>query len=198
MTHYAKCRAAGRCISCPNEEKQHARCTECRERYRDRHKQQKEFGICPDCGNPNDNGKSRCDNCLGQKVELYAERKAAGQCPHCGSDKPIEPGKHCKRCRKINRKKDRAKNRKLRKQVIEAYGGKCTCCSETEEAFLCVDHVENDGHKHRRELFGTNACGSTRFYTWLRKQGFPKKGFQMLCANCNYAKARYGRCPHQN
>jgi hypothetical protein len=31
---------------------------------------------------------------------------------------------------------------------------------------------------------------------WLVKNKFPG-GFQVLCHNCNYAKARSGRCPHQ-
>ena len=96
--------------------------------------------------------------------------------------------------------KDRRKYRKLRAQVLEAYGGKCQCpsCDVTTPEFLQIDHVNDDGGEHRRQLFGSNKRGcSHRFYTWLRKNGFPKEGFQLLCANCNFAKGHYGKCPHQ-
>jgi hypothetical protein len=44
-------------------------------------------------------------------------------------------------------------------------------------------NVENDGAKHRR-LTGNGH----RLYGWLRKNGFPQEGFQLLCANCNWLK----------
>ena len=31
---------------------------------------------------------------------------------------------------------------------------------------------------------------------WIIKNNFPK-GFQILCHNCNSAKAVYGKCPHE-
>lgn len=81
----------------------------------------------------------------------------------------------------------------LRAQVIEAYGGQCACCGESEERFLTIDHVDGGGEKHRREV-----GGSAGLYSWLRKQGFPAQGFQLLCFNCNQVKAIYGQCPHQS
>jgi len=33
-------------------------------------------------------------------------------------------------------------------------------------------------------------------YSWLKKNNFPK-GFQVLCMNCNFAKGKLGKCPHQ-
>lgn len=84
--------------------------------------------------------------------------------------------------------------RKLRAEVIAAYGGKCACCDESTPEFLAIDHVNNDGAEHRR-LIG--ASGSTATYAWLRRNGFPQDGFQLLCHNCNNAKAFYGQCPHQ-
>ena len=151
-THYAKRRAEGRCISCPtfNPEPEYARCPTCRERYKERHSAYKQQRRCPDCGKPNLGGKSRCKDCLSRKVILYNERKTAGLCPHCGSDNPIALGKHCLKCRETNRRKDRRKYRKLRAQVIAAYGGACACCGENAPEFLQVDHINNDGAEHRR------------------------------------------------
>lgn len=85
----------------------------------------------------------------------------------------------------------RAKNKK---EAIAAYGGACTCCGERLEELLSIDHVYNDGAEHRRQSgVGTGAP----FYHWLKKQGFPKDRFQLLCFNCNCAKAFFGICPHQ-
>ena len=30
----------------------------------------------------------------------------------------------------------------------------------------------------------------------LKKLGYPKDGYQLLCHNCNCAKGWYGACPH--
>lgn len=89
----------------------------------------------------------------------------------------------------------------LRREVFSAYGGmKCNCCGETEETFLTLDHVNNDGAAHRRELTGrtgkvSGAPSST--YRWLKKNNYPS-GFQVLCMNCNFSKARNGGvCAHK-
>ena len=98
------------------------------------------------------------------------------------------------------RKRGREYWQKLRHEVIMAYGGyKCSCCGETEPRFLSVDHVFNDGAKHRRELGykGNGKGGSSRTLKWLKDHGFPS-GFQVLCMNCNFGKARNGGvCPHK-
>ena len=37
--------------------------------------------------------------------------------------------------------------RKLRQEVLDAYGGKCACCGEEQYEFLCIDHVNDDGNE---------------------------------------------------
>lgn len=83
-------------------------------------------------------------------------------------------------------------NRKLKDAAYAAYGGyRCACCGETTEAFLSLDHVNNDGADHRR------AVDRRKIYKWLALNGYPG-GFQVLCMNCNFGKARNGGiCPHQ-
>jgi len=71
--------------------------------------------------------------------------------------------------------KDRAKiiRRKIKLEVIEAYGGKCQCpggCDVTDPDFLTVDHVLGDGAKHRKE---SGLVGSA-IYSWLRRENFQK------------------------
>jgi hypothetical protein len=81
----------------------------------------------------------------------------------------------------------------LRREVIAAYGGTCACCDVAVSEFLQLDHVNGDGNKHRR-LIGKNG---TAILHWLKAKAFPKDGFRLLCANCNYSLGHYGYCPHQ-
>lgn len=84
---------------------------------------------------------------------------------------------------------------KIKTETLIKYGGKCKCCGENEIKFLAIDHINNDGAKQRKELKETRgATGS--FYYWLKKNNYPK-GYQVLCHNCNMAKAFYKICPHQ-
>lgn len=82
---------------------------------------------------------------------------------------------------------------KIKTDVFMAYGRKCACCGESIPLFLALDHIKNDGGKHRRET----GYITTQMYRLVRRLGFPKDTFQLLCANCNFAKGHYGMCPHQ-
>jgi hypothetical protein len=81
---------------------------------------------------------------------------------------------------------------RLRLEVVAAMGGRCRCCGETTPEFLAIDHVNGGGGKERRLLKNS----STGMYLRVKKLGYPKE-YQLLCHNCNCAKAWYGRCPHQ-
>jgi hypothetical protein len=90
-------------------------------------------------------------------------------------------------------------NQKIRKIVLEFYGGKppkCICCGESIIQFLSLDHKNNDGAEHRRSIgFGSGSRGYN-IYPWVIRNNFPEI-FQIMCYNCNFAKARYGKCPHK-
>ncbi len=79
-----------------------------------------------------------------------------------------------------------------RATVLQHYGGKCVCCGETEPKFLSLDHIKNNGGKHRKAIH----AGGSSFYHWVIKHDFPAD-LQLLCHNCNMAKGFYGQCPHQ-
>ena len=85
--------------------------------------------------------------------------------------------------------------RAKRALVLNAYGNKCVCCGETTNEFLAIDHIENNGSKHRKEVTGGNS--GNRFYGWIIRNNFPE-GLQILCHNCNMAKGFYGKCPHED
>lgn len=83
---------------------------------------------------------------------------------------------------------------RLRDQIFAAYGSECTCCGETEPLFLSIDHVNNDGYAHRK--LGIN--NTVSLFSMIRRLGFPKDDFQLLCMNCNHGKYRNkGVCPHK-
>jgi hypothetical protein len=87
-------------------------------------------------------------------------------------------------------------NARLRTQVIEAKGGKCECCGDSEPRFLTLDHVNGDGAAHRRQ-YGDNAGNSTQaIYRWVRDHPCDP-AFRLLCYNCNCGRGASGRCPHE-
>jgi hypothetical protein len=125
------------------------------------------------------------------------------RCPRCGIEKPIadfylRPGGErshhwCKICNNEHRK---ARFREDRRAALDHYGHgdpRCACCGEALFEFLALDHVNNDGGAHRRQLGVTGGAG---FYAWLRKTGYTYDGLVVACHNCNLARAMYGRCPH--
>jgi 5-methylcytosine-specific restriction endonuclease McrA len=85
------------------------------------------------------------------------------------------------------------RTRERRKMVLDRLGRKCACCGEDREEFLTIDHVNDDGGVHRREINRQN------FYQRLILDNFDTKyELQVLCWNCNLAKAKYGYCPHNH
>jgi len=106
--------------------------------------------------------------------------------------------KLCWKCRSLeNPEKYQARYpryyKKLKEETITAYGGKCQCCSEDNILFLTIDHINNDGHKDRK-----NIGGGYMLHRWLRKNNYPKDNYRILCFNCNCGRQlNNGICPHK-
>lgn len=79
---------------------------------------------------------------------------------------------------------------KLRGEWLTAFGGKCESCGESRRAFLCLDHKLDDGAKERRRIVGSNryGTGTVKILVRLKKLGWPKDRYQILCHNCNHVK----------
>jgi len=88
----------------------------------------------------------------------------------------------------------RDRHKRNRTIVIEAYGGKCTCCGESTPEFLAIDHINGRDKGPRGQ--GDNKLGF-QMYAWLIRNKFPKHNYRLHCSNCNNARAWFGICPHE-
>ncbi len=175
------------------------------ERCAERRKALIAAGMCALCGkDKHAEGRRICQKCydrdntpekLAKSAEktrgFYLKWKEKGVCRGCG-------GKHgeritktlCAVCAERYRKVGKQRARKQRQRVLDYYGRYCACCGESEEEFLAIDHINNDGKEHRDSI-------NVALYQWLIQHKFPS-GFQTLCYNCNMGKFRNGgTCPHK-
>ena len=83
----------------------------------------------------------------------------------------------------------RTKNR-ARYRAIDAYGGKCACCGETNVLFLCLDHIVP-----RSKLVVKPTSRGDLIARELRKDNYKDPNIQVLCYNCNSAKNNNADCP---
>lgn len=86
----------------------------------------------------------------------------------------------------------RLRNVRIRKEMISAYGGACSCCRERIPEFLTLDHILGGGDAHRRSSGGGN-----KMLMELRLKGWPKDDYRLLCMNCNWATRYKQPCPHE-
>jgi hypothetical protein len=88
--------------------------------------------------------------------------------------------------RKYLIQRSRFHNDNNRSEVLYWYSDglmRCNKCDEDHIEFLCVDHIDDTGVSHRKEM----GAGGDRIYKYLIKYKFPT-GYQVLCNNCNYSK----------
>lgn len=148
----------------------------------------KQAGLCPKCAQPWIGKTHYCDTCTVWQKERQRKRhqKFKGFCSRCLARSPNKESKYCAPCQvgsKIAGKKQRQKHRDA---VIKAYGGKCSCCCKSNHRVLQLDHINNDGKLHRKQV-------TTTMYKWAIKNNFPSM-LQLLCADCHMIKTIYGKC----
>ncbi len=82
---------------------------------------------------------------------------------------------------------------KLKKECIDAYGGKCSCCGESNVDMLTMDHKLNNGSEHRK----TFKSGGGAIHLIIKRENFPTDKYQCLCFNCNFSRyINKGICSH--
>lgn len=139
------------------------------------------------CNRESTLGFTSCEQCRLRSRERRKKRtKQPGRCSSCGTT--VERLSKCQKC--FVRTRQQLLSYKIR--VIEGYGGKCSCCGESEPLFLQLDHVNNNGVEERKKFHK-----STQLYLKAIREGFPSD-YQLLCANCNFGRSLNGGfCPHQ-
>lgn len=134
---------------------------------------------------------NRCDQA--KPVAEFPKRKDsrtgyAALCHECNRERV----KAWREGRNDRQEDDRARRLRWKLEALAHYGGRCTCCGETQHQFLTFDHVYGGGRQHRK----TEAY--TDMLRWLRANKFPPE-YQVLCWNCNAARHfNGGQCPHQD
>ena len=81
---------------------------------------------------------------------------------------------------------------KRRKDKLEIYrleGNVCLCCGIDDPIYFNIDHVDNDGHLERKKQNSGKITGN--ILTLAKYLKNPKR-YQILCANCNWAKHKNG------
>jgi len=150
----------------------------------------KEMGGCITCGKPPMLGTTTCQECAARAtrrtLERYESNKEKGICPFCGEN--LDDKFRCAACHKNHLKNGKARWHQQRLVVLQHYGGKCVCCEETTHEFLEIDHIGGGGAKHRKEV-------GSHMMEWIIKNDFPDD-LQVLCANCNRGRGKFGNCPH--
>lgn len=125
-------------------------------------------GLCTRCQKPNPTPEfSGCADCRSQMNAAQKQRYLSDTRKH------IDAGI--------------ARRRKLKEEVIQAYGGQCVCCREDYLPYLELDHVYGGGNKHRQEVPHWNLL------RLLKNENFPSY-IQLLCGNCHNAKSRGVPC----
>ena len=71
----------------------------------------------------------------------------------------------------------------IRKNALQAYGGKCVRCNFNDWRALQIDHINGGGAKERRD----SKIGAYKFYKQITENVDLDK-YQILCANCNWIK----------
>lgn len=132
--------------------------------------------------------KSRCRVCVSSvKAVHYTRTRAQQRDRRLKYQRDNRPKLYA-----YNSAWQRRRNASLRAEMLAVYGAACSCCGEREPIFLDLDHINNDGAAHRREV-GNGA----QVMLELKAQGWPRDRVQLLCCNCNQGKARNGGvCPH--
>lgn len=156
-------------------------------------------GLCIDCGEIQAYaGSVRCLECredLRARVQRRRfERVHAGRCTECNQQND-RSAQRCSRCLAKSRSMHRRVRGADRGFVLAALGGRCAClrpdcfhgeepCPVADDRVLTVDHVDNDGAKHKRMVLQTRDAW-TRYARAIRAKTFR---LQLLCPTCHHLK----------
>ena len=126
----------------------------------------------------------KCPGCKVVKArsEYYANKHSSdGFRSYC---KTCDRARNKAECLSKKRARKNRHNAATKQKIMEYYSGGsvvCARCGFSDVRALSIDHINNDGAQHRRQV------GSNNVYAWIVRNGFPD-GFQVLCMNCQFIK----------
>jgi len=131
---------------------------------------------------------NKCKNKY-NKNEVYRNNKIKSAIDY-GKKHPVDKREYLKQYYKDNKDKIilTSKENRIndRYEVLYWYSNglmKCELCGESHYEFLCIDHINDSGSNHRKEM----GEGGNKIYRYILNNNFPS-GYQVLCNNCNYLK----------
>lgn len=138
-----------------------------------------------------------------RRMATRRERNEKGLCAYCGVNPKLEDRIGCGDCSRRHSylagnfsrdRKDRTAlyRKRIRRKIIDKYGGCCACCGKRELLFLTIDHKDGKGFEDRKSYTGTS------WYMYLLRTDL-RTDLQVLCYNCNNGREMGGGiCPHHN
>jgi hypothetical protein len=173
-------------------------CRRCLERHRTRskaHRHRRRLrGVCINCESKLELGFSYCRQCRRKRIRMLYRRvkrwRLSGRCMRCGKTR-FRSLVVCRRCRDKWNDYSRRRYPVLRAEVLARLGKRCRCCGESNPKFLTVDHIHNDGFRERQTFSNPRSL-----YLKIKRTSCLRGRYQILCWNCNAAKAFHGLCPH--
>ncbi len=109
------------------------------------------------------------------KDKIYERRRARGR--------EDENQRYYETYRERHRRKGKEHDQAQKLQVFTHYSGgepRCAHCGIVDVDVLTLDHINGNGHQHRKSIGGHP-------YRWIINNDYPD-GFQVLCFNCNWKK----------
>lgn len=163
----------------------------------------KRLGNCQKCFKRKSvSGKTKCQYCINNELKHKNSKreiaKELGVCAKCRKRPASEGYVACKPCRDEQAAVIRKLNLAVRIKVLTHYSRgepQCRCCGEKILCYLTLDHIDDDGASHRKEIEKKLGRGPTTFLRSIIKRGFVAR-LQVLCWNCQWAKRLNGGiCP---
>lgn len=192
-------RSKNKCINCTRDlDRIGAYCNFCLDKYRiknrDRRKKNGDNKTCIDCSKEIEQSSKfiRCKKCKDlnnvASIKNRFRKDISNLCISCGDTRDTK-AKLCNKCKNSNISYSHDYRTKIRIEVLNYYGSKCTCCNDSTIEFLSLDHKSGGGREHRKSI------KSPWIYRWVKQNNFPDY-LQILCYNCNMGKGQSKECPH--
>ena len=147
------------------------------------------LGLCPRCAISWDGPTHYCTDCTEwqrlRRNKRLKEKQEEGKCTRCLKQDKLPDKTYCQACLDASHIVSQKYRDRKKSKVFAGYGGACVCCGNTNKRLLQLDHVNNDGAQHRKEV--------DIMLNWAYKNDCPDS-LQLLCANCHHIKTHHGAC----